>query len=169
MYFTEPGPADLRVGGVAILAFSAVNRRLVAVPIQQSLRKTPQEGRQLQAVTADDASSSNRDFDLQVGLAKQTADVQQVKDDNGLMLVVVGIVVLILIVVIALVCCCFVCIGGAKKRNKGQDVEQAGEDFAPVTTNRSIKHQKSGRATVVSQQSQASLNNAHALQIDCVL
>jgi len=104
-YFAEPDPADLQVDGVAILAFDAVNRRLVAVPIQQSLSKTQQEGCQLQAATADDVSSSNRDFDLLVGLAKQTTDVQEGDEDSGLILVVVGIVVLILIVIIALVCC----------------------------------------------------------------
>jgi len=154
---TSRDPVDLQMDGFAILAFGTVNRPLVAVPIQQILRKTPQEGRQLHAVTADDASSSNRDFDLQVGLAKQTADVQQVKDDNGLMLVVVGIVVLILIIIFALDCrYCFDCIGGARKRNKEQDVEE-GEGFAPVTTTRSSEHQNSGRATVVSQQGQASL------------
>jgi len=121
-FFTEPSPADLQVDGVAILAFGVPGRRqLVAVPIQQSLRKSQRESRHLQDATTDDAETSgaNRDFDIQVGLASNN-DVAE-EESGGLMLIVVaGIVVL---VVLGSLGCCF-CIAAKKRRDQREEQEQ---------------------------------------------
>lgn len=163
-YFTEPAPADLQVDGVAILAFGTPERRrLVAVPIQQTLRHSAeQESRQLQdspAATADGAAESgaggaNRDFKMTATLAKQEPAVEASDSGMGLL---VGVVLVILIIIIGPVayCCCFGGAAAAKKnrRNKEVHYEDGEQDFTPVTRTTMMK--QGSQATVHTQNTQA--------------
>jgi len=166
-FFTDPSPADLQVDGVAILAFGLPGRRqLVAVPIQQTLRKTQAESRKLQDAAnteGNDASGSNRDFNMQVGLAKQQPPVAASDSSMGMMLAVVVVLILIVVAIVAY-CCCF---GGASKKNRHEEEQyyegEGEENFTPVTRTTMMKQQQSSQATVSSQNSQMSLSSAYAV------
>jgi len=142
---------------VEILAFGTVNHcRLQS--FAQDPREPPNPRRRKTEV-----DGSNRDFDLPVGLAKQTLMFRQTDNsDNGLVLAIIGIVILILVVGISVVCCfCFGCCGTKQCSRK----ELHEEEFTPATRSSAMKHQNSGRATVLSQRSQSSFNNACAVYV----
>jgi len=92
-FFSVPNPSDLRVDGVAILAFGVPARRLVAVPIQQSLQKG-QAGRGLQ----DNGDGPASDFQLEVGLATNSTTAEE-KGGGTVFILLTGAATVIVLVV----------------------------------------------------------------------
>jgi len=94
-FFLEADPKDLLIDGVALLAFGSA-RRLVQVPIQQTLR-------QLLKVIDDNTArllkaSSSAEFNLKVGLAP--------KDGLADRMVIGGCALLAVLVLFTICCCC---------------------------------------------------------------